>query len=75
MIKDVVNDLPITKTTLVLTYSLLIRGFDKWLEQALPALVPLYSGPALDFFDTLEDFAVEVFFEQLAPFVEDDPVL
>jgi hypothetical protein len=46
-----------------LTYSLLIRGFEDWFHNHFKELIESYDAMAQELFDSLEDFAVELFFE------------
>ncbi len=46
-----------------LTYSVLVRGFPTWFDANYQELVNLYDAESREVLDTLEDFAVELFFE------------
>jgi hypothetical protein len=46
-----------------LTYSKLIWGFEKWFKANLEELKTLFTAEIAELFESLEDFAVELFAE------------
>ena len=46
-----------------LTYSTLIRGFKDWFLANLVEIRDAYTAEAQELFDSIEDFAVELWFE------------
>jgi hypothetical protein len=48
-----------------LTFSKIVIGFEEWFKANFNDLVQAFTPEAEHLFDTLEDFAVEIFFEQI----------
>jgi len=50
---------------MTLTFSVYLKGFGDWIKTAEDVLRPLYTPEVEEIFETFEDFAVEVYLENL----------